>query len=264
MQVTAEVKARVLSKIEDGIKRANEFYSTCTFGMPTVKFNQRGMTAGTATGALWEVNFNPILLMENQDDFIEQTVPHELAHLIDYEVNPINHQTEVKWTRRGYRRTKRNIHGADFKFIVERVLGADDSTRCHNYDVSRAKVKKRGVKYLYRCTCGCNTETTLGPKRHANEQRNPGSYWLIGHGKARLDFIAVDHQKPLTVAASAPKKTTTSHKRSVGDGSIKEQARTIFNQNSQRGTFITTCMERLGMKKTTASTYHYNFNSGKW
>lgn len=270
MQVTQEVKDRVIARIKDGVDKANKFYPKHTFKMPTIKFTKRGTTAGTATGGHWEVNFNPVLLMENQDDFISRTVPHELAHLIDYRVNPQNHEQQVVWTSRGYRRSKRDVHGADFKFIMSAVLGADNSTRCHEYDVSRARVKKK-ASFQYRCTCGCGTTTSLGSKRHHKEQNRPGSYWLRGHGKAKLEFVG-NVREPLTVAASAPKETkakSSSHKsppRQVkqSTGSIKDQAKAVFQTSPLRGDFIRDCVKNLGMKKSTASTYHHNFKSGKW
>jgi len=256
MQVTKEVRQRVESKIREGLDKAKAYYGH-GFDMPKIQYTKRGTTAGTANHRTWTVNFNPILLMENQDDFIERTVPHELAHLIDYKVNPHNFESDVKWTGRGYRRTKRNIHGADFKFIMERVLGADDATRCHNYDVSRAAIKK-STSYEYRCTCGCGKITTLGAKRHQKEQAHPGTYWLRGHGKAKLELVNGSTSTAMTAAAQTPVPPSP-HNRSN-----KDIARDIFQSvGGVRGDFIKHC-EAAGIKKVTASTYHHNFKSGKW
>jgi len=272
MKLTQEVRKQVVAEVERCINAANEYYKNhgrpgLLFGMPHILFNKQGTTAGTANGSRWEVNFNAILLMENQEYFIASTVPHEVAHLIDYRANPDNHHPEPVWTSRGWRRGKRDVHGADFRFIMERVLGADDSTRCHNYDVTNARVRTKG-EFEYRCTCGCGTTTTLGPKRHKNEQARPGTYWLRGHGRAKLEWLDAPQQEPIAIAASKPKeKTASSHVRPTSKssgGSIKDQAGRIFAMTSTRGEFIEACVRNLGMKKSTASTYHHNFKSNKW
>ena len=53
------------------------------FAEPALVYQQRGTAAGTAWLEKWEIRLNPVLLMENQQAFIEEVVPHELAHLLD-------------------------------------------------------------------------------------------------------------------------------------------------------------------------------------
>ena len=85
-------------------KIALEFYHKgvelfpCNPGIPEIRYELTGVVSGKAftwggifkdSGKVvnWKgyLNFNLPLAMENQDDFLNQTVPHEVAHLIaDY------------------------------------------------------------------------------------------------------------------------------------------------------------------------------------
>ena len=131
MNVPATVKARVEAKLRSCIKLAEAHYRM-TFAFPKIEYTVRGTTAGWARGSK-HVNFNSVLLMENTDAFIERTVPHELAHCIDYVVNPHNHNRMFG---------KRTVHGADWKRVMA-VIGAANATRCHSYDTANARVKQK-------------------------------------------------------------------------------------------------------------------------
>ena len=52
------------------------------FPEPSIVYQQRGTSAGTAWLQSWEIRLNPVLLLENQQPFIDEVVPHELAHLL--------------------------------------------------------------------------------------------------------------------------------------------------------------------------------------
>lgn len=257
MTVTKKVRQQVEDKIVECLEKAHKHYGQ-SFAIPTILFTKRGTIAGTAICNQWTVNFNPILLMENQEDFIARTVPHEVAHLIDYIINPHNHKSTIVYGRdNNFRRSKRNVHGADFKFIMEYVLETDDSTRCHNYDTTNSRVKK-STSYNYRCTCGCGTVTTLGAKRHTKEQSRPGTYFLRGHRKAKLELVINSTSKPDTYQKTEH-YTLPSHNRSN-----KDVARDLYATNqSNRSEFIKACVTN-GIKSTTASTYFQNFRSGTW
>lgn len=49
---------------------------------PVLVYQQRGTSAGTAWLEKNEIRLNPVLLLENQQAFIDEVVPHELAHLL--------------------------------------------------------------------------------------------------------------------------------------------------------------------------------------
>ena len=138
------------------------------FSKPKVLFASLGRTAGNAKVHAWTVTLNKSLLLSATDEIIGQTLPHELAHLIDFALHPWNF-TGVRDVN-GFRvRNKRNIHGPTWKAIM-RLFGKQPK-RCHSMDttLSARTVQKR---HIYSCQCG--REHTLGPRHHLKVQRYGG------------------------------------------------------------------------------------------
>ena len=75
------LQKQVLTHVECCIKQANQRLNK-RLTIPTINFNQRGKIAGTAHLQKWELRFNPILLTENPDAFLNEVVAHEVAHLV--------------------------------------------------------------------------------------------------------------------------------------------------------------------------------------
>ncbi len=261
MKLTNTVRNRVIATVKKNIADASKYYGR-KFRMPKIEFTKRGMTAGVACCTTNTVNYNPVLLMENVEDFIARTVPHEVAHLIDYQVNPHNHRTRLITTRSGcIRRAKRNVHGRDFQFIMTHVLGCDDATRCHTYDVSSVMRNKK--RHEWKCD-DCGATMHLGPKRHKNMRFNRRSYRPRGCSfDHSYSYVGIVGQQPMAIAADAPKeKTVTTTKRPPGT-SNKDIARVLFRKSTSRKEFVQSCIVE-GIKKSTASTYYQNFKSGVW
>lgn len=133
------------------IEQANTWYQLgCEhFGITpkplTINFDKRGRVAGTALSSKNELNFNIILASENEDEFINQTVPHEVAHLV----------ADQKFK-------KRCMHGKEWKFIMN-TFGLE-AKRCHNYNTSNS-VGRQVEKFSYSCGCG-NGIHKVGKKIH--------------------------------------------------------------------------------------------------
>ena len=179
MQVTAAIHARVVAKLKAGIALAEAKYGR-KFEMPRVIYEKRGTTAGTASYVKWEIDLNAGLLMRNVEDFIERTVPHELAHLITDRVYPENHHNRGFQITRGgrFKRAKRDVHGADWQSVCT-VLGMSNITRCHQYDTSETKVVKSNGRQD-KWQCGCGEILTLTPKKSAKLDLNPHALWHRG------------------------------------------------------------------------------------
>ena len=186
MYVTAEMKEKVNAKLRECIAIANKRYNT-DVKFPTVVYQKRGTTAGTANYRTWTIDINPVLLAENFEDMLADTVPHEMAHLITEVVYPHAH-------RRTYGQ-KRRPHGAEWQSVM-RVLGCNPS-RTHNYDTTNARTREK-TSYDYKCNC-CGAILKMGPKRHATEQRMPGHYTHSSCGRARGKLTLVGKKAPATV-----------------------------------------------------------------
>lgn len=140
---------------------AQKWYSTGLEKFPQerlpleIRFEKQGGTAGTAYTAdvscdpddrksylrgKHVINFNLALAFENQEDFLEQTVPHEVAHII----------TEMffKGEDKQYRG-----HGDFWKFVMKRF--GKPPTRCHSYDVEHHVRHVEKDTFSYVCSrCG--------------------------------------------------------------------------------------------------------------
>ncbi len=200
MYVTPQVKARVVAKLQDGIARAEKAYGQ-KFSMPVVTYDLRGRTAGTANYVKWHINLNAVLLMENVDEFLERTVPHELAHLITDRVYPEAHERKLvlkSGMRLTYKRAKRDVHGPRWQSVC-RTLGMTDVTRCHSYDVTNSKVVKSNSRQIeWKCT-RCGTVLKLSPKMSAQLDAAPTSRWHKPCRGFRLErVVATSVQVDLT------------------------------------------------------------------
>lgn len=133
--------ADLVKMCEDRIIELREYTDThLEYLMPEtrLRFNLKGKVAGTANSNKNEIRINYILLKENTEHFIKQTLGHEYAHLITdnlYLSNLISKPT---------------AHGHDWKKVMRQLKLRPD--RCHNYDTTNSSTKKqRRWKY----TCGC-------------------------------------------------------------------------------------------------------------
>lgn len=121
------------------------------FPRPDISFKQTGKSAGSARLQLNQLRFNMILLQENQQHFIQQTVPHEVAHLLVYQL---------------YGRTK--PHGKEWQNIMMGIFHLPAQTT-HSYDVSSVK----GQTFNYQCQCN---QHQLTVRRHNKIQRDNAQY----------------------------------------------------------------------------------------
>ncbi|MDX1604904.1 MAG: SprT-like domain-containing protein [Candidatus Competibacterales bacterium] len=113
-----------------------------------VRFDLRGTMAGQAhctPDSNPMIRLNPILLTEN-DDFVTETIPHEVAHVgVFY------------WLSRKPRRP----HGPEWQRLMH-LLG-EEPRRCHRYDVSNV-LTRRLKRYPY--VCGCRSHELTSIRHH--------------------------------------------------------------------------------------------------
>ena len=125
---------------------------------PKLVYQQRGTAAGTAWLESYEIRLNPVLLLENQQAFIEEVVPHELAHLL-------------VWKHFG----RVAPHGKEWKWMMESVLGVP-ARRTHQFELASV----RQNTFAYRCGC---REHLLTVRRHNRVLRGEAVYRCLHCGE---------------------------------------------------------------------------------
>lgn len=271
--VTPQIRSAVVARINELVTQAQGLGAAVS--TPMVDYSLRGTTGGKMGRGVMYINV--VLMQENWDDYVKNTIGHEFAHHICQQLYPF----------------ERVGHGHKWKHWMYR-LGLDAS-RCHSYDVENAQVKKK-AKYQYHCG-GCKKDIFMGPVRHKKMVSGRTRYWCSSCGSIRgaLTYVRPMGQvtyktakekaaqlpktpvKPLnivrtytatgtpaqllqTVFATPPKPVVP-----VDQRSKKERAADLFRRvGVSRSVFISLCKAELGIEQATASTYHHNFKSGKW
>ena len=126
----SQTELLVLAKLAELRKKVRGLFGVAID--PEVAFDLRGQAAGQANYRENKIRFNRQLLEKYTAEFVDQTVPHEFAHLVAYQ----------KFGRRI------KPHGAEWKRVME-AFGADPA-RTHSFDVSPTRRLKR---FHYRCHC---------------------------------------------------------------------------------------------------------------
>lgn len=137
----------ILQRIEACYQLAEQHLEQ-RFSRPRVDFAVRGQKAGVAWLMENRLSFNHRLYQENREDFLHQTVPHEVAHLIAHALFG----------------SRIAPHGREWRMLMQDLFGLPP-LRCHNYRIER-RVQTR---YLY--LCGCTEPVPFSPQRHALVKR---------------------------------------------------------------------------------------------
>ncbi len=150
--MTEPLESLLRSAVEMCFRRA-EIYFQRRFERPHLAFNLRGMAAAVAYPAKNAIRINRRLLEQNAEDFLRNTVPHEVSHLIA-------HHVQGRFIA---------PHGAEWAAIMRKVFGLKP-LRCHSYDV------RVNMPVAYRYLCGCAVGHTFGTRRHKSALRGRRYY----------------------------------------------------------------------------------------
>lgn len=244
MQVPAALKARVAARVEECIKKAG-------VNLPKVNIAydiNSARLGGQANYAKNLIRINPVFLKEYTDDYIENTVGHEAAHLI----------ARAKYGR------MISAHGPEWKRTM-RELGLQPD-RCHSYKVPDA-IKQNVGKQVQKHACSCDRcgeSFEVGPKVRSKLERGYTYTHKRCGGKISLplklsgNMISVPTTKALahTVPPAAPMKVGSS------SGSKLDQCRAIYraNKNTTRDTprsaIIDLFVKQAGCTPAGAATYY--------
>jgi SprT protein len=144
----------VLDKTAWYLHQAEDFFD-CTFKLAEIRFNLKGKTAGyfkqLANGRSI-INYNSSLLELNGNAFIERTVPHEVAHLVAYQL----YGSSIK------------PHGAEWLSVMQ--LFKADASRCHDYDMTNVATRTYR-RFAYQCVCQTHYLTSIRHNRIQGGQR---------------------------------------------------------------------------------------------
>lgn len=122
--------------------------------MPGVQLNLRGQVAGKAWPQSNRLAFNALLYEQNREHFLQQTVAHEVAHLLAWQI----YGPQIK------------PHGREWQGIMQDVFGLP-ALRCHTYQLPPR------LKNLYGYQCGCPQKShDLSAWRHGRIQRGRATY----------------------------------------------------------------------------------------
>jgi len=147
----------VMRMLREKLQQANQYLKR-DYPEPKLVYQQRGTAAGTAWLQTWEIRLNPVLLLENQQAFIDEVVPHELAHLL-------------VWKYFG----RVAPHGKEWKWMMETVLGVP-ARRTHQFAVNSV----RSQTFPYYCRC---QQHQLTVRRHNRVQRGESEYRCLQCGE---------------------------------------------------------------------------------
>lgn len=150
-----ELKSLVYTEILKNIQIAQEHYGR-DFIFPTVSFKLRGKVAGSCWYVRREIRINIPMFNDNEEDYILNTIPHEMAHLIAHDL-----YGKQSWG-----------HGYYWQDVMIRCFQLDP-TRCHDYDVAAHKVKRTVNYHNYDCGCRIYKLTTL---KHNRAQNGKSTY----------------------------------------------------------------------------------------
>lgn len=162
----AEFVAKVRECLERGFRKFDSelrFSLTCAVEDIPIVFVEKGSNAGRAC---WQrfgdrvvvnLEFNIFHIENYWDDMVEDTIPHEVAHVIDYMI-------------RG-----RSNHDRKWQYIAY-TLGCTGKPT-HNYDYVPARKTR---VYIYKATCG--TEIKLTAVRHGKIQKKGVTYTVRSTG----------------------------------------------------------------------------------
>lgn len=134
-------QSEIRSKLQEIVELGKSKFPTWSGIIGEVGFVASGVVAGRAWRQSKNLEFNLVLAGRAGSTFI-QTIAHEVAHLITFELYPFAKQG----------------HGPEFRWVMDR-MGFEGSTY-HKYDTAGLKRTYTKVRHVGVCDCGQHMLTT--------------------------------------------------------------------------------------------------------
>ncbi|WP_163934203.1 SprT family zinc-dependent metalloprotease [Paraferrimonas sp. SM1919] len=138
--LTQEQILQIQTRIEICYQQAEQKLKR-TFIRPQLELNGRGRIAGSANLTLNKLRLNPILFKHNQDEFMQEVIPHEICHLLCYQL---------------FGRTR--PHGVQWRSLMQGIFNLPGRAT-HSMDLAPLQQKS----FAYQCKCG---PVSLTIRRH--------------------------------------------------------------------------------------------------
>lgn len=136
----------ILQRVEHCYAKAERLYRR-EFPRPDVRLDLRGKSAGAAYPQQNLLRFNAGLYRDNREHFLQQTVAHEVAHLLVSQL----HGLRVR------------PHGPEWQKVMENVFRLP-AERCHSYQLPPV------WRTLYEYACSCR-QHEFSAQRHGRVRR---------------------------------------------------------------------------------------------
>jgi len=268
-------RTQITASIKKYMDKARELYPNADLPNPTISFKMKG---GTRLGVArygartFEIRINDLISKKYLDDAINDTAPHEVAHLVAYKVHGRCQGHNHNWKR------------------IMRQFGLTPNVKADaSIDTLEFKIFKAKTEYVY--TCGrADCEHKVGPKVHRKlmmgstytcqrtgtklsdatyvrtdrktaAQRKKEAYAkagkpLPGAQGAKAPRAPQAQRQPMRQAArkapASPKRATKGNKTTQAIALYKK-----YGENHSREFYINLFMRKLDMTKAGASTYYY-------
>lgn len=171
--IEAELSARVDDRIAELVTIARE-RAGFEIRTPVVYYYDGTLTAGYAKYSKNSVGLHATFLRENTRNMIEETVAHEVAHLVVFQLWIAGRITEKQ---------RRRAHGPVWRGIMRNWFAVTPE-RCHNFSTENVTVRRQR-RWEARCECRSFWLSTTvrnkmrrGQKRHCVKCRS--SVYLTG------------------------------------------------------------------------------------
>lgn len=154
------LKQRIIERHNEIVAKARQLFPAyAALSQHTVYFYETGRAAGLAHGCS-KVGYNVHVFAQDPDRFINNTIPHEIAHIV---VNALR-------IGKGHDNTWKRVCN---------MLGGN-SERCYSAENITHKFARHRKQYEYRATCG--TIIMLSDVRHNRLQSGKQSLKIIRTG----------------------------------------------------------------------------------
>lgn len=227
--VTPEVQSACRTKVDECMRVFDSAFPDIDFPPILVTFEPCGSTAAWAKTLQYQVNINPILVMENLDEYLNVIIGHEVSHIVSDRVYGQDTQD----------------HGPEWASVMA-ILGLPPD-RCHTLDTTRARRKMKTFKYQ----CGCAVDNIHHVSTRANR--------LVRIDKREFNCLRCNTALiPLESASPndiIPGKLLHATKKEKAEWIIKKY------KKKTRAEVIDLLIRGADLSKRGASTYYFNLSN---